>query len=258
MNVTGENESHSMSTMSEETPLVGVYGLGRFGRFWGDLLSRNMRVIGASRSWKESLPEGITQCAVEDLAEAEAVFLCVAISAMEESSRTLARVLRPGQLVLDTCSVKVYPSQVMLESFPLRQPLIATHPMFGPDSARGGVEGLPIIMHSLRNAAAGYQLWRDRFAELGLSIVEMSPDDHDREAAYTQGITHFVGRVLSRLDLPESTIATLGYRKIQEVVEQTCNDPYQLFLDLQHYNPYTSSMRGELSEALEATLRDLQ
>jgi prephenate dehydrogenase len=244
--------------MSKGTPLIGVYGLGRFGRFWGELLSRKMRVIGASRSRKENLPEAITQCAVEDLAEAEAVFLCVAISAMEESSRTLAGVLRPEQAVLDTCSVKVYPSQVMLESFSPGQPLIATHPMFGPDSAKHGVEGLPLIMHPLRKATAQYELWRDRFSEIGLSIVEMSPDRHDREAAYTQGITHFVGRVLSRLDLPESTIATLGYRKIQEVVEQTCNDPYQLFLDLQHYNPYTSSMRGELSEALEATLRELQ
>lgn len=244
--------------MSERTPLVGVYGLGRFGKFWGGLLSQKMRVLGASRSWKEELPEGITQCAVEDLAEAEAVFLCVAISAMEDSSRTLAQVLRPEQLVLDTCSVKVYPSQVMLESFSPRQPLIATHPMFGPDSARGGVEGLPIIMHPLRHVTGEYERWRERFGELGLNIVEMSPDDHDREAAYTQGITHFVGRVLSRLELPESSIATLGYRKIQEVIEQTCNDPYQLFIDLQHYNPYTSSMRGELSEALEETLRELQ
>ncbi|MFP4301826.1 MAG: prephenate dehydrogenase/arogenate dehydrogenase family protein [Spirochaetaceae bacterium] len=244
--------------MSARAPLIGVYGLGRFGRFWADLLSRRMRVIGASRSRKDTLPEGVTQCAPEELVEAEAVFLCVAISAMEESSATLSGLLRPEQLVLDTCSVKVYPSRVMEERFAPEQPLIATHPMFGPDSARNGVRGLPIIVHPLRNAREESETWRNRFEEMGLKIVEMTPEEHDREAAYTQGITHFIGRVLSRLELPDSAIATLGYRKIQEVIEQTCNDPYQLFRDLQHYNPYTSAMREELSWALEATLRDLQ
>ena len=176
---------------------------------------------------------------------------------MDVSSRYLAELLRTEQVVLDTCSVKVYPSRIMGERFDPRQPLIATHPMFGPDSARDGVTGLPVITHPLQNVAEQYERWKRRFQELGLSVVEMSPENHDREAAYTQGITHFVGRVLSRLELPESAIATLGYRKILEVVEQTCNDPYQLFVDLQHFNPYTGAMREELSQALESTLRDL-
>ena len=243
--------------MAEGSGVVGIYGLGRFGTFWGELLSREMRVIGASRRPKEHLPAGITQCSPGELVEAEAVFICVAISAMEEACEQLAGILTPEQTVLDTCSVKVYPAQVMEKRFPREQPLVATHPMFGPDSARDGVAGLPIITYPLRDGGGTYDSWKAFFGRLGLSIVEMSPDDHDREAAYTQGITHFVGRVLSRLDLPESAIATLGYRKIQEVIEQTCNDPYQLFLDLQHYNPYTSSMREELSRALGKTLEDL-
>lgn len=243
--------------MAEATPVVGIYGLGRFGAFWGSLLARDSKVIGASRNRKENLPDGITQCAPEELIEADALFLCVAISAVEESCNYLAPLLRPEQLILDTCSVKVHPARLMESAFPPEQPLIATHPMFGPDSARDGVNGLPIIMHPLRHGAAKYQYWQDRFHRMGLKIVELSPEEHDREAAYTQGITHFVGRVLSRLNLPESAIATLGYRKILEVVEQTCNDPYQLFLDLQHYNPYTSSMRAELTASLEKTLEEL-
>lgn len=246
-----------MAAMGTDRPKVGVYGLGRFGAFWGSLLSGRMEVIGASRSWKEDLPAGIAQVEPQGLEEAEAVFLCVAISAMEESCRLLARILPPTVPILDTCSVKVHPASVMERHFGDSRALIATHPMFGPDSGREGVEGLPIITHPIRDRDGTYELWGQRFRSLGLRIVEMSPEDHDREAAYTQGITHFVGRVLSRLDLPHSAIATLGYRKIQEVIEQTCNDPYQLFLDLQHYNPYTSSMRGELTEALEETLREL-
>lgn len=246
-----------MGAMSKNRRKVGVYGLGRFGTFWGSLLATQMEVVGASRSWKEKLPDSISQVRVEELAEAEAVFLCVAISAMDESCRLLSTILPPTVPILDTCSVKVHPAAVMERHFPGQQPLIATHPMFGPDSGRDGVQGFPIITYPVRDAGGVYREWLESFRDLGLKIIEMSPEEHDREAAYTQGITHFIGRVLSRLELPHSPIATLGYRKIQEVIEQTCNDPYQLFLDLQHYNPYTSSMRGELSEALDETLREL-
>ena len=62
-----------------------------------------------------------------------------------------------------------------------------------------------------------------------LKIHDMTPDQHDEEAAFTQGITHFIGRVLKQLELKDSSIATLGYVKLQEIVEQTCNDPHAAF-----------------------------
>ncbi len=65
----------------------------------------------------------------------------------------------------------------------------------------------------------------------------MTPDEHDREAAFTQGVAHYIGRVLSDLGIQRSPIGTVGYNKLLEIVEQTCNDPWQLFLDLQRYNP---------------------
>jgi hypothetical protein len=38
------------------------------------------------------------------------------------------------------------------------------------------------------------------------------------------------------------------------VVEQTCNDPIQLFYDLQRYNPYARDMRMELKGALDTVM----
>ncbi len=86
----------------------------------------------------------------------------------------------------------------------------------------------------------------------------MTPRQHDREAAFTQGITHFVGRVLDDLNLEESSMATLGYRKLLEIREQTCNDPWQLFLDLQRLNPYTEEMRQSLGRSLMRILEQLE
>jgi hypothetical protein len=59
--------------------------------------------------------------------------------------------------------------------------------------------------------------------------------------------------MLERLDLQPSTIATLGYTRLMQVMEQTCNDPVELFRDLQQHNPFTRQMRQRLRDALVAT-----
>jgi prephenate dehydrogenase len=126
--------------------------------------------------------------------------------------------------------------------------------MFGPDSARDGVGGLPMILCPARIAARELERWRAFFASMGLAVSVMSPDEHDREAAFTQGIAHYIGRVLSRLGVRQSGIGTVGYQKLLEIVEQTCNDPWQLFLDLQRYNPHTREMRARLEDSLRSVM----
>ena len=85
----------------------------------------------------------------------------------------------------------------------------------------------------------------------------MSPHDHDREAAFTQGVTHYLGRVLSDFGVRGSPIGTVGYQKLLEIVEQTCNDPWQLFLDLQRYNPHTREMRARLESSLRSVMAEI-
>jgi prephenate dehydrogenase len=85
----------------------------------------------------------------------------------------------------------------------------------------------------------------------------MTPDQHDREAAFTQGVTHYIGRILADLNLHHSEIGTLGYSKLLEIIEQTCNDPWQLFVDLQRFNPHTREMRGRLAQAIQHIMDSL-
>jgi len=90
-----------------------------------------------------------------------------------------------------------------------------------------------MILCPARIAARELEKWRAFFSGRGLSVSVMTPDEHDREAAFTQGVAHYIGRVLSDLGVRRSAIGTVGYNKLLEIVEQTCNDPLQLFLDLQ-------------------------
>ena len=236
---------------------IGVYGLGRFGSFWAQLLAKRFEVKGYNRSNERPAPEGVERVSLDRLVECPVIFLCVSISAMEPVVSQLRSLLREDVLLIDTCSVKVHPVSVMERSAPSGAQIIGTHPMFGPDSAKNGTEGLPLIFTPVRVDSSTAEFWREHFAGLGLNVMEMSADQHDHEAAYTQGITHFVGRLLKELNVQPSPMSTLGYRKILEVVDQTCNDPYQLFVDLQRYNPYSANMRDNLRGAFDTLISRL-
>ncbi|MFP4268786.1 MAG: prephenate dehydrogenase/arogenate dehydrogenase family protein [Spirochaetaceae bacterium] len=236
---------------------VGVYGLGRFGSFWASMLAKKFTVLGYNRSKGREIPEGVASVAEEEVLEAEVLFLCVSISAFEDVLERITPSIAPGTLVFDTCSVKVHPARLMERILPSGIEIIASHPMFGPDSAREGLDGLPMVLSPVHASQETVEYWRSVFEAYRLKVLEMTPEEHDRKAAYTQGVAHFIGRVLGDLNLKESEIGTLGYHKLLEVVEQTCNDPMQLFLDLQNYNPFTKEMRKEVRRSFEGTLHML-
>ena len=233
---------------------VGVYGLGRFGYFWAEQLAAHALVCGFSRDPQRPVPRGVRRVGEDELLSLPVIILCVAISAMEEVLEKMGPRLTPGALVMDTCSVKTYPVDLMRRLLPESVSVLGTHPMFGPDSGRNGVRGLPLIMCPARITDTQTSQWREFFTSLGLAVSVMSPDEHDREAAFTQGVTHYIGRVLSDFGVSRSPVGTVGFNKLLEIVEQTCNDPWQLFLDLQRYNPHTREMRSRLSKSLAAVM----
>lgn len=230
---------------------VGVYGLGRFGLFWAQFLANHFTVRVYSRTKRDNLPAGIIWAQEAEVCKADALFFCVAISSFESVVERVKNLIAPPTVVFDTCSVKVIPARIMQEKLQTDVRVIACHPMFGPDSAKAGVAGLPLVLSPVRADDETVSFWENFFRDAGIKLIRLSPEEHDREAAFTQGITHYIGRVLADLELKKSAIGTLGYAKLLEIIEQTCNDPWQLFLDIQNYNPYTREMRERLHRSLE-------
>ncbi|MDC7224341.1 MAG: prephenate dehydrogenase/arogenate dehydrogenase family protein [Spirochaetales bacterium] len=237
---------------------VCMYGMGRFGRFWAQELSRVVpEMRGYNRSPRE-MPPSVRPVSFEEMCASDVIILTTAISSMEEVLKKIAPHLKKDVLVMDCCSVKVWPVEMMEKYLPPEAEIMGTHPMFGPDSGKNGVEGLPLVVSPVRISPVREKAWMDIFASLNLTIHVMTPDEHDREAAFTQGITHLIGRVLGDMKLEDSPIATSGYKSLQRIVEQTCNDDWQLFLDLQSYNPHTEEMRSKLDRVLAKMIKYLQ
>ncbi len=235
---------------------IGVYGLGRFGAFWAKCFSdHGMEVYGYSRSKKAEI-EGVKQVSEEEVLNCDYIFFCVTISAFEAVLESVKDKIKKGAVVCDTCSVKTYPQTWMNEMLS-GVTIIPTHPMFGPDSGKNGIAGLPIVLCPKDKDDEKYIFLKNMFTTWGLHISEMSAREHDKQAAFSQGVTHFVGRMLERMDMKPTAIATQGYKSLMNIVEQTCNDPLQLFYDLQRFNPYAKEMRLSLQVATEKVLNAL-
>ncbi len=236
---------------------IAIIGVGRFGRLLADILGDDFDVLVHGRRPVE-VPPGARYCAasLEEALAADVVIYAVPISAFEAVLRAHLPVLlaRPRPpLLLDVLSVKLHPQHVFEAVLPPHVEAMLSHPMFGPDSVAAlGLAGLPIVLDRFRASASSYEFWHAYFARKGLRVIELPADEHDRLAAYSQGVAHFIGRVLDEMQLRETPIDTVGTRKLLEIREQTCHDTWELFTDLQTKNPYTIEMRVALGRAVDA------
>ena len=153
--------------------------------------------------------------------------------------------IAPGKTIIDVCSVKVFPKQVMLNKLPSETDIIATHPFFAHDSLKDS--GSVMTMESVRNSFDRYDFWKNYFESQNITIEEISAEEHDMMAARSQGLTHFVGRVIDDFGTNQTRIDTEGYKALHKLVNQTCNDTWELFEDIQNFNPYTEKMISELN-----------
>jgi prephenate dehydrogenase len=238
------------------THTIGLFGLGRFGR----LVYEHLRPHGGLRVWTrdESKLSAIAEAAeFADAAQADILVLTVAISAMQETCARLAPLLRPGQLVVDTCSVKVRPVEMMRQALPEGVDVLATHPLFGPDSGRDGIRGLKIVLCPIRVAPETYQRVRRFLESLGLVLIEATPEEHDRQAARTQAIFHLLAQALGRLGWGGESMATPGPEAFFRQIRAVQQDTPQLFRDMQRLNPYSADYRRQFAAALAEIEREL-
>ncbi len=78
-------------------------------------------------------------------------------------------------------------------------------------------------------------------------MVDMSCEEHDRQAASTQFITHTVGRVLGTMQLSSTEINTKGFDALLNLVNNTAHDSFDLYYGLFLYNTSATGKLGHLS-----------
>ena len=226
---------------------VSIIGFGRFGAMLHSLLSKGFEVDVFDKNLIDN--SDVNEVSLEDALQNETIFIAVPIRDFENLVKEISKKISSGKTVIDVCSVKVFPKKVMLDNLSNETDIIATHPLFGPDSLKDS--GSVMTMESVRNTFGRYDFWKNYFESQNISIEEISAEEHDMMAARSQGLTHFVGRVIDDFGTNQTRIDTEGYKALHKLVNQTCNDTWELFEDIQNFNPFTEKMISELNESFE-------
>lgn len=226
---------------------IGIIGYGRFGQFAAGLLKEDFPVAVYDRK-RVRCPRGIRWGTLEQVAARPLLLLCVPISEIRETCLQIKPYLSPGQLVLDTCSVKEKPLQDMARSLPQFVEILGTHPLFGPDSARNGIRGLKIVLSPLRcRRVSKIKAWLET---KGLEVIVATPARHDFEMARTQALFHFLARGVAETGIRVGRLSTPGPAKLFDDFKDVQNDSLQLFRDLHRTNRYAGKVRKRLIACL--------
>ncbi len=241
----------------------GIIGFGRFGQLAARHLREHFAVVvtDAQDVTAEAEMLGVQVGSLTEAAACDIVMLAVPVQAMFTTITAVAESVRPGALVVDVASVKMLPARWMLEALPDSVDIVATHPLFGPQSARDGLAGQPLVLCPVRGER--HHKIAEFGRKLGLAVSITTAEEHDREMAYVQALTHLIGRSLVNIGIPDEELKTNSYQHLLELCGLIRDDSKELFFAIQNLNPFAAEItrefiaeaNGLLAESLEAAGR---
>lgn len=222
---------------------IAVIGAGKMGVWFAKFFKKEGYSVVVADRKRDKLEKLRSELGVEiaDFAEAarnaDRVLICVSISAFEEVVKKISPTIREGQVVMDICSVKELPVNVMHKHLP-EALVLGTHPVFGPGST--SIENKTFVLtptNSQEEAfAADFKKWLEtRKAR----VLIMSPRKHDELMSIVLGMPHFLGLVacdtlLEQANYAETKqVAGTTYRLLFTLAEVAASETPELFTSLQ-------------------------
>lgn len=231
---------------------LGLIGYGNFGQFiapyllpFCDITAYDARDISHAAR--------VTGVRVGTLAETAAqpiVVFAVPVQYLAEVLTQCRAFIRADALVLDVSSVKLRPLALLEKELPPTAELIGTHPLFGPQSGKHGIAGLNLVLCPIRTTRleAVTAFCRD---VLQLNVIFRPPAEHDARMAYVQALTHFIGRALKGMDIPDGEQKTVAYQSLLDLKNNLGGDSWDLFLTIERGNPFAAEVRQRFMDELQ-------
>ena len=238
---------------------LGLVGFGQFGRLAARLLKDHFAIVVtdvAPTAEAAARAAGVQFGTLEEVAGCEIVVVAAPVAYMRDVFAAIAPYVRPGALVADVGSVKMLPAQWMQELLPEHVDIVATHPLFGPQSAKDGLAGLRFVVCPIRGER------HERVAafgrSLGLTVTITTPEEHDREMAYVQALTHLIGRSLVNIGIPDEQLKTPSYQHLLELCGLIGADTFELFTAIQTQNPFAPEVAKAFVDQAQALLKQVK
>ena len=243
-----QKKSKTMKTHTSHSLAVGIIGYGQFGQLIAKELSKFFDIFVYSNNHKKQNKDSQKpdiQFVELDFLLSNSDFIIPAIPVQYLENLLLkikSKDIKQGAVFVDVASVKIYPKKLFCK-YLSEYEYLCTHPIFGPQSvAKYGLKGSKIVLSDNNIQEDKYNKIKSFLQDtLGLEILEISAKQHDKEMAQVQGITHFLARVLDKLDLEKHKTSTKPYEHMLELRDLLAKDSIDLFLSIEKYNPYVKA-----------------
>lgn len=224
---------------------MGIFGFGAFGRLVAHHLAPLCPLFAYDRNPDASAGEAGNCVVMADLptvAMCDVVILAVPVAAIADIAIQIRPYLRNRAIIIDVGSVKIAPMKALTEILPDHVDIVGTHPLFGPQSARDGIDGLKIAVCPARGNSA-FRVAAFLRKALRLQVILATADQHDREAAIVQGVTHLIAKVLVEMDPLPSRMTTASFDLLKQATEMVRYDAPEVFHAIETTNPYAPAVR---------------
>jgi prephenate dehydrogenase len=224
-------------------PTLGIIGQGSFGQFAADKLSKHFIIQTSDKSTGDK--------DFKALAASDLIMLAVPLGAYEDVLNRLKINVNKDSVILDICSVKEKPISLLRKYLP-NNPILATHPLFGPESASESLEGHDWVICPTPQSPKELLDKAVTFGQsLGLNVHSMDASAHDEMIADLQGITFYVARALVEYGIAEKHISTPSYRRLLYLADLERHHSKDLFDTIETGNQYARANRRKLLKILK-------
>jgi prephenate dehydrogenase len=169
--------------------------------------------------------------------DADRVLICVSISSFEETVKQIAPATHKDLAVMDICSIKEYPVEIMHKH--LKNALVlGTHPVFGPGS-NGVAHKAYVLTPTNKQEEAYAKEFKNWLEKEQAHVFVMTPQKHDELMAIILGFPHFVGlaaceTLIEHPAFAESKkLAGTTYRMLLTLAESVAQETPDLYANVQ-------------------------
>ncbi len=195
---------------------------------------------------------------LEDVAVCDYLILSVPLEAYAEVLQSVKPLIGAETVIVDVCSVKQKPVEIITEILP-DQPMVATHPLFGPESASESLVGHTLVLCPEVSDKESVEKISSFASNLGMDVVEMTCEEHDAEMAVVHGLTFFIARSLREMGIHDQRLQTPTFKRLLYLAEIDSHHSDQLFYTIQRGNPKATTVRdrflrtvNELNKSIES------
>lgn len=227
-----------------------IGGTGNMGSiFVNALKEKGYDVISSSRSTQIQPKEAASK--------ADIVIITVPIEVTEKVINDISKSLKKDALLVDFTSVKVMPCNAMKKAF--AGEIIGAHPLFGPGLKPNGQS---MVLCPVRKGSR-YETFKNLMLSLDLKIVEMTPQEHDKEFAIIQCLNHFTNISFAKFLNDEhfnlnSKLMTPALKLKLSVVGRMLSQEDSLYPNILTYNPYSAEIIKKYEKSEKKIIKSVE